>query len=238
MWDETRRIFLESLGQVVRGVARVLPSLLAMLMFFVLAAVLAVGVRWVVLRTCERLALDRRLREWGVAAESAQGRAGPSRIVGRVSFWAVLLAGGFLGVSVLDVPAATALSLRLVEYVPRAVVALAILGIGVAAARFIERSVLIGAVNMGLQSARLLALGARWLVLLFSTAVALEHADVAATVVTLAFGTLFAGIVLALALAVGLGARDVVARSLERHFPEGGKPQEKAEENRSRVQHL
>jgi hypothetical protein len=91
---------------------------------------------------------------------------------------------------------------------------------------------------MGLQSARLIALGTRWLVLLLAAAVALDHAGVAATVVTLAFGTLFAGIVLALALAVGLGARDLVARSLERHFPEGGKPAGKAEEDRPRVHHL
>jgi hypothetical protein len=118
------------------------------------------------------------------------------------------------------------------------VVALAILGVGVAAARFIERSVLIGAVNMGIQSARMLALGTRWLVFILAAAVALEHAGVGATVVTLAFGTLFAGIVFALALAVGLGARDVVARSLERHFPEAGKPPAKPEEDRARVHHL
>jgi hypothetical protein len=237
MWDETKRIFLESLGQVIRGAARVLPSVFAMLMFFVLAAVLATLVRWIVLRACERLALDRLLRAWGVVTPAA-GSASPSRLVARVSFWAVLLAFAFLGVSVLDTPAASAVSMRLVEYVPRAVVALAILGVGVAAARFIERNVLIGAVNMGLQSARLLALGTRWLVLILAAAVALEHAGVGANVVTLAFGTLFAGIVLALALAVGLGARDVVARSLERHFPEGGKPPAKPEEDRARVHHL
>jgi hypothetical protein len=238
MWDETRRIFLESLGHVARGVARVLPSVFAMLMFVVLAAALAVVVRWIVLRACERLALDRRLREWGVAAPASRERPGPSRLVGRVSFWAVLLAGAFLGVSVLDTPAATALSMRLVEYVPRAVVALATLGVGLAAARFVERNVLIGAVNMGLQSARLLALGTRWLVLLVAAAVALDHAGVGATVVTLAFGTLFAGIVLALALAVGLGARDLVARSLERHFREGRGPAGKPEEDRPKVHHL
>jgi hypothetical protein len=36
-------------------------------------------------------------------------------------------------------------------------------------------------------------------------------------VVELAFGILFGGIVLTLALAVGLGSRDLVSRSLESH---------------------
>jgi hypothetical protein len=241
MWQETRRIFLESSADVLRAAARILPSVLAMLLFFGLATVLAVVVRSTVRRGCERLGLDERLREWGVAAPGVAGGSSPSRLVARVSFWAVLLAGGFLGVSVLETPAAAALSMRLVEYVPRALLALAILGAGVAAARFVERSVLIGAVNMGLQSARLIALGARWLVVLLAAAVALEHAGVGGGVVIVAFGTLFGGIVLALALAVGLGAKEVVARSLERRFPEkarDGKGAEEGHDARGRLHHL
>ena len=242
MWQETSRIFLESSADVLRAAARVLPSVLAMLIFFALAAVLAFLVRWVVRRGCDRLGLDQRLREWGVVAPSATGRGSPSRLVARASFWAVLLVGAFLGLSVLETPAAATLSLRLVEYVPRAVFALLILGVGIATARFVERSVLIGAVNMGLQSARMLALGARWLVVLLAAAIALEHARVGAGVVIVAFGILFGGIVLSLALAVGLGAKDVVARSLARHFHEGaaeGKgAEEGAEAEPGRLHHL
>ena len=242
MWQETKHIFLQSAADVLRSAARILPSVFAMLLFFLLAAVLAFVVRWVVRRACDRLGLDQRLREWGVAAPSAAGRPPPSRLVARASFWAVLLAGAFLGLSVLDTPAAATLSMRLVEYVPRALLALFILGVGIAAARFVERWVLIGAVNMGLQSARLVALGARWLVALLAAAIALEHAGVGTGVVIVAFGTLFGGIVLALALAVGLGAKDLVARSLERRFPEGaarGKtPDEDAEAARGQLHHL
>ncbi len=45
---------------------------------------------------------------------------------------------------------------------------------------------------------------------------ALDHLQVASEVVHLAFGILFGGIVLALALAVGLGSKELVSRSLER----------------------
>lgn len=241
MWQETRRIFLESSADVLRAAARILPSVLAMLLFFALTAVLAFVVRWVVRRGCDRLGLDQRLREWGVAAPGTTARGSPTRLVARVSFWSVLLAGAFLGLSVLQAPAAATLSMRLVEYMPRAVLALLILGVGLAAARFVERSVLIGAVNMGLQSARMIALGARWLVVLLAAAIALEHAGVGAGVVIVAFGTLFGGIVLTLALAVGLGAKDVVARSLERRFREGEAAKdaaEKAEAERGRLHHL
>jgi hypothetical protein len=54
----------------------------------------------------------------------------------------------------------------------------------------------------------------KWLVVVLSLAMALEHLKIAPRVVELAFGILFGGIVLALALAVGLGSKELVTKSL------------------------
>jgi hypothetical protein len=56
----------------------------------------------------------------------------------------------------------------------------------------------------------------RWLVFVLTAAMVLDHLAIGGDIVDLAFGILFGGIVLALALAVGLGSRDLVSRSLER----------------------
>jgi hypothetical protein len=50
----------------------------------------------------------------------------------------------------------------------------------------------------------------------------LDHLEVGGNIVELAFGILFGGIVLTLALAVGLGSRDLVSRSLESHVERTG----------------
>jgi hypothetical protein len=71
---------------------------------------------------------------------------------------------------------------------------------------------------MGVQHARLISLTVKWLVLLVAAAMALDHVGVGRTVLLMAFGILFGGVVLALALAVGLGARDVVSRALDRQL--------------------
>jgi hypothetical protein len=218
MWQQTERIFLDSCAEVLRAAARVLPSVLAMLLFFALAVFVAVLVRWIVRRACERLRLDQRLREWGVSPPAEEGRSPPSRLVAAVSFWSVLLAGALLGTSVVNAPGVASLSMRLVEHLPGIVVALFILGAGVAAARFAERSTLIGAVNLGLQSARLVALAVRWLVVLLAAAIALEQAGVGTSVITVTFGALFGGVALAFGLAVGLGAKDAVARAMDRRL--------------------
>src|SRR6202035_282339 len=102
------------------------------------------------------------------------------------------------------------------DYIPNIVGALLVFLAGSIIARYLARSVLIGAVNMNLQYARLLSVGVKWLVIVLALAMALEHLRIAPRVVELAFGILFGGIVFALALAVGLGSKDLVTKSLER----------------------
>jgi hypothetical protein len=84
----------------------------------------------------------------------------------------------------------------------------------------------------GDSSARFLSVGVKWLVLVLTTAMALDHLDIGRRIVGLAFGILFGGIVLTLALAVGLGSKDLVTRSLQRD------PGKSPDESSQRFRHL
>jgi hypothetical protein len=128
-----------------------------------------------------------------------------------------VLLGLIIGVSAFDASYATAASLpiSLLPYLTHAVGAILLLIAGTLIARFLARSVLIGAVNAQLQYARFLSLGVKWLVLVLTAAMVLDHLEIGGVVVELAFGILFGGIVLTLSLAIGLGSRDLVSRSLE-----------------------
>jgi hypothetical protein len=64
--------------------------------------------------------------------------------------------------------------------------------------------------------AALLSLGVKWLVMVLAGAMALNQLGIGGDIVKLSFGILFGGIVLALALAVGLGSKDMVSRTWER----------------------
>jgi hypothetical protein len=123
------------------------------------------------------------------------------------------------------------LVIRLFSYIPNVLAALVVLIVGIFAARLLARNVLISAVNMRVQSARLISLGVKWMVLVLAGAMALQHLGIGGSIVTLSFGILFGGIVLALALAVGLGSKDMVSRSWEQQ----GHTDEEAEEH---LQHL
>jgi hypothetical protein len=222
MWEKTKQIFLDSIERSLAAIAGFLPALLAMALLLVASTLVALLVRFVVRRLLNRVNLDQRLRAWGVAAPASQGGVGPSVGIARFVFWTVTTLGFLLGLSAFDATGSAAR--QLLGYLPRALAGLAIFVVGMAGSRVIERRVLIGAVNAGLGSARLLGLGARWLVVVLAAAMGLEQLSVGGTILVVSFSILFGGIVMALSLAVGLGARTTVARSLERVFSTAAEP--------------
>jgi len=137
-------------------------------------------------------------------------------LITRAVFWACIVLGVLIGLTAFDASSDSAIAPYIFAYLPKVVGAIVLLFLGTIVARFLSRSVLIGAVNMKLQYARLLATGVKWLVLVLTSAMVLDHLAIGGEIVDLAFGILFGGIVFALALAVGLGSRDLVSRSLER----------------------
>ena len=83
---------------------------------------------------------------------------------------------------------------------------------------------LIAAVNARLPEARLLARAVYWAVLLFAAATALTHLGIGKEMVLVAFGITFGGMVLALALAFGLGGRGLAREILERRLRRADPP--------------
>jgi hypothetical protein len=223
IWHHMSDALHQSLYRVLSLLIAILPGILAF--FVALAVFTAVGMflsamlrrvlTWA--KFDERLARDRGSADWTPSTS-------PSALIARASFWACVLLGLIIGVSAFDASYATAttLPISLLPYLTHAVGAIFLLIAGNLIARFLARTVLIGAVNAQLQYARFLALGVKWLVLVLTAAMVLDHLQIGGNVVELAFGILFGGIVLTLALAVGLGSRDLVSRSLESHAERSG----------------
>lgn len=233
MWNHIEQALHDSMGRVTTKVATMLPGILAfivaLLIFLVLAWIFAAVVRRVLLA----VKFDERVgRGSGSIAELSPAHT-PTVLMTRLVFWGFVVLGVLVGLSAFEASSAEpGIAAHVFAYVPRIIGAAILLFVGSVLARFLSRSVLITAVNLNLHYARLLATGVKWLVLVLTAAMVLDHLDIGGEIVDLAFGILFGGIVLALALAVGLGSRDLVSRSLER---ETAKPTEvQPEEHRLR----
>jgi hypothetical protein len=219
MWAQFDRILRQAAGQMADHVANFLPGVLVALMLLVVALLVASVARVLLLRLLRGLDFDRHAESLGLSVLAGSTPASSaSMTTARIAYWAILLLGLLVSLTALNATIPAQLAISVFQYVPHLAAALIILLAGAIAARFLARSVLIGAVNMQIQSARFLSLLVKWLVLLVTIAMALDHLGIGRSILLMAFGILFGGIVLAGALAVGLGARDVVSRTLARQL--------------------
>jgi hypothetical protein len=218
MWRHMAEAMHQSVLRVTSVLISILPGLLAFILAVLVMAILGVLLSSLFRRILVMAKFDERLtRNKGGIADWSPSYS-PTQLAGRFTFWACVLLGVVIGIMSLDASYASGsvLSTSLLPYLSRYVGVILLLFAGNIIARFLARSVLIGAVNNQLQYARFLSMGVKWLVLVLTAAMALDHLQIGGTIIELAFGILFGGIVLTLSLAVGLGSRDLVTRSLER----------------------
>jgi hypothetical protein len=217
MWIQIQQALHESMTKVITRVANLLPGIVALVVALAISFVLAWIVASILRRSLRSIQFDDRLATWGLASLAEWSPNGsPTLLVIRMVSWAIILIGFLVGLSTFDATLTSQFVERFFTYLPNVIAAIVLLFVGNIIARFLARSVLIGAVNMNLQYARLLSMGVKWLVMVLTVAMALEHLSIGGHIVFLAFAILFGGIVLALSLAVGLGSKDLVSRSLER----------------------
>jgi hypothetical protein len=204
------------------GIAAFLPRALATLAIIVVGWLIALLLKWITRTVLEWARFDRLADRTGVAPVlrgADLGRA--SAVVASLVFWIVWI--GFLlsGVDALGFDALEGIVRDFVQFGPRLVLALSIILAGFAFANFAWRATLLAAVNAKLASARILAGGVRYLILILAIAMALEHIAVARQVVLTAFTIAFGAVMLGLAIAFGVGGGPLAKRLLERQFADG-----------------
>jgi hypothetical protein len=214
--------------QVREWLLAVIPGLLVLMTLLAVGFLLGWLARSVVTRVSGAIGVDRLLERWGVAPSLR--RSGilrlPSEVLGLVCFWAIFILFASVGVDGLALPGAPGATALLVAFLPPLFAAALILLVGWLVANFLSQGVLIAAVNARVPEARLLARGVQWSVLLFAAATALTHLGIGKEMVLVAFGITFGGVVFALALAFGLGGRNLARNILERRLRREAPPQE------------
>src|SRR5262245_18102603 len=235
MTDRLGRGVWSTLLDVGDRLAAIIPGLLAMVILLVLGLVLGWLVRVLVARVARAIGFDRHTERWGLGA--SMRRAGvlrsPAETLGILCSWAIFVLFASLGIDALSSPGSgTGATAFLISFVPPLFAAVLIVVVGWLIANFVGQGILIAAVNAGLPEARLLARAAHWAVLLFAVATALTQLGIGKEMVLVAFGLTFGGLVLALALAFGLGGRAIAAELLTRRLHRDAPP------DRERLTHL
>ncbi len=217
MWQQVKQALDQSATGFMTRLAALLPGFVALIVAILISVVLAWIVGIIVRRALIGFQFDERLGRWGFSSAAEWSpRRSPTLLVSTVVTCVIVLTGVLIGIAAFNSDITSSLVRSIFAYVPNMIGALFVLVIGTIVARFVSRSVLIGAVNLNLSYARLLSMGTKWMVIVLTIAMALVHLRIAPGIVELAFGILFGGIVFALALAVGLGSSEIVSKKLER----------------------
>lgn len=215
--DAVAQAWANFLNGLVIYLPRVLATLSIVLVGWLIATVLRVITRWAL----QSLRFDALSERMGLTALLRAADFPPaSTLIATLVFWLVWI--GFLlsGIDVLGLTALEGLVAGFGRFIPRLVVALAILVAGFVIANFAWRATLLAAVNARMSSPRLLSNGVRLLILFLAVAMALEQIAIAQTVVLTAFAIAFGALMLGLAIAFGIAGGPFARRFLEHQFPE------------------
>ena len=215
----------ETWSGYVEGLRLVIPRLLAMLSVVVAGWLVAALARAVVGRGLGWLRVARLAERTGTAELLRKAELPPAeRLVASAVFWVLFLGFLLAGLDALGFNTLQSLRAELLHLVPRLVGALVILAVGLVIANVVWRIVLLAAVNAGWPSARLVGGAVYFLMVTIAAAMALDHVGLARPIVLTAFALVVGAVMLALAIAIGVGSGPLVRRLLEERLVEAGAP--------------
>jgi len=221
----------QALQELARGFAHYLPRLIVMLIVAFLGWVVAYLLK-VLVRSLLRLTKFSKLSENAGATQLLNQAALPSstELLSQIVFWVAWVGFILLGVSVLGIVGLREYISRFFLFLPRLLVALIILFVGLLVASFFSRAALLAAVNANFRSSRLLSILIRIIISIFALSMVFEVLGVAEETMLIAFGTAFGAVMLGLAIAFGIGGKDLAREFLEKKLATGKKEEEKDDE--------
>lgn len=211
-------LVMEPFRGVVTGFLQFAPNLLAMLTIFLAGIVTARVLRAALRKLLTAVKFDGWSDRMGFTVMMRKGDlwTKPSEAVSRIVFWFLVIFTIMISLGALKVQAIDGLVSQFFLYLPRIFSAVLILFLGYVFAGFISRTALIALVNSGYHYAKVLAETVRLLIVVLVLAMALEQLHVAPNIVVAAFSIIFGGIVIALAIAFGVGGIDAARRIIEK----------------------
>jgi hypothetical protein len=194
------------------------PQLLAALFIVICGLVAGWLFKLAVRRTLIWLKFDAGFSRLGMSEFFGHGgdAEAPSDMAARLGGGLIVLIFILLAINSLNIAVLQHLIERFLAYIPNVLVAVLVLLAALYLGGFIGRAVLIASVNAGNRLARPCARFAHGLVLALGVVMALEQLGIGKEAVLLAFAISFGGVVLALALAFGIGGRDLAREILEK----------------------
>ncbi|MCK4403727.1 MAG: hypothetical protein KAW02_01430 [candidate division Zixibacteria bacterium] len=209
-----------SITQSWKKIAGFAPDALQLIIIIILGFILAWLLKLIVREVLKVVKFD--VFGYRVGMTSVLSKASithsPSEVIGIIIYWCAVLLFFLIALGTLELYAVDHLVTSIFTYIPRFVIAIFVFLLGYFLSRFLSRAILIGLVNAHVKSAKLIATLFQILIIILFSAMAIEQLGIARGIVVATFAISFGGVVLASAIAFGLGGKDLAKDILERRF--------------------
>lgn len=201
------------------------PAILGALVILIVGWIIAKLIQKVVSNSLAFLKLDAAAESAGINDFLKKGeiKEKTSDLVGKLVYWLVMLVVLVTAVNALGLTTASQLLDKVFMYLPNVIAAVFVIILGTFLAAIVSGIIMTTAANAGLKRAKLIADVARIAIIVFASVMALDQLGIATALLVSASSILMAGVALAFALAVGLGAKDYVASVIADMVKKAGK---------------
>jgi hypothetical protein len=215
-------VLVDATREFLHQTAAFLPKLLLALLVVVVGWLLAKAVRFAVERALrainfnvltERAGTDNFLKQAGMRGDT-------TTLFGLLAFWLVILATLIMAFNGMGLTYIPDLLGRAVLFAPKLLIGMLIMVFGSYCARFVGNAVQNYCLDAHIPDAEVLGGLVRYAMMLFVVMIALSQVEVGGDIVQRTFLIILAGLMLAIALAFGLGGREWAASLLQRWWPQ------------------
>lgn len=191
-----------------------IPVIVGVIVILIVGWFVAKLIEAIVVRILKAVRLDAVSDKAGISNVLAQGdiKLTLSELLGVIIYWLVMLIVIVTALNALNLTVAADLLSRLVAYVPNIVIAIFVLVLGSFLATFVRTVVRTTASNAGIKKAKVLGEVAQTVLVIFAIIIAVEQLNVATVLIAFAVNVILASIGLGIALAFGLGCKDIAGK--------------------------
>jgi hypothetical protein len=219
MIQEIADALAQSWRSVAEGFAIFVPRLVAAIIILAVGFVVSLLARRMIRVGLTWLRFDRLSQRMGASEMLRSADLPPAdALIASAVLWLVWIGFILSAIDTLQFRPFQGLVDGFFRFVPHFLIAVLVLALGLLISNFLWRATLLAFVNAGLPGARLWSASLRVLVIAIAVVMALEQLGLATTVVLTAFAIAFGALMLGLAIAFGMGGRDVARQLLEQQF--------------------
>ena len=214
---EWKNLVIEPVTQMLTRIMAYLPVLLGALVILIVGWIVAKAIRRLVDWLLKTIRFDALADKAGISEILRKGdlKITAREVVSSIVYWLIIIMVLVMTVDALGLPKSSDMLESLFAYVPKVIAALLVLIVAMFLASFVSGIVRTAAGNANLPKPEILAGISRWAIIIFAVTISLEQLGIAPLLVTATFNIILGVIVLALALAFGLGGKDAAAKYLE-----------------------